>query len=62
VKGRPNGMPAWSGRIPEYQIWQIVAFVRSMNGQQPTSATASRQDTIETNPQNIQNRVNGVTK
>src|SRR5437764_6632172 len=23
VKGRPNGMPAWGGRIPEYQIWQL---------------------------------------
>lgn len=35
VKGRPNGMPSWGGRIPEYQIWQIIAFVRSMNGLQP---------------------------
>jgi cytochrome c oxidase cbb3-type subunit 3 len=31
-------MPAWGGRIPEYQIWQIMAFIQSMNGQQPTSA------------------------
>ena len=62
VKGRPNGMPAWGGRIPEYQIWQIVAFVRSMNGQEPTSATPTRADSIEPNPQNIQNRVNGATK
>ncbi len=28
VKGRPNGMPAWGGRIPEYQIWQLVGYVR----------------------------------
>jgi len=62
VKGRPNGMPSWGGRIPEYRIWQIVAYVRSMNGQQPTSATATRADTIETNPQNIVNRVSGQTK
>lgn len=62
VKGRPNGMPSWGGKIPAYQIWQIVAYVRSMNGQQPTSATASRQDTIETNPQNLVNRVSGATK
>jgi cytochrome c oxidase cbb3-type subunit III len=32
VKGRPNGMPSWGGRIPEYQIWQLVAYVRSMAG------------------------------
>jgi cytochrome c oxidase cbb3-type subunit 3 len=31
-------MPAWGGRIPEYQIWQIMAFIQSMNGKQPTSA------------------------
>ncbi|HEX4167799.1 MAG TPA: c-type cytochrome [Bryobacteraceae bacterium] len=62
VKGRPNGMPAWGGRIPAYQIWQIIAYVRSMNGQQPTSATSSRPDTIETNPQNLVNRVPGQTK
>jgi cytochrome c oxidase cbb3-type subunit III len=62
VKGRPNGMPSWGGRIPEYQMWQIIAFVRSMNGLQPRSATASRFDTIEPNPQTIQNRTTGATK
>jgi len=62
VKGRPNGMPAWGDRMPEYQIWQIVTYVRSMNGQQPTSATPTRPDTMETNPQNLRNRVGGATK
>lgn len=62
VKGRPNGMPAWGGRIPEYQIWQIVAYIRSLNGNQPRSATPSRLDTIEPNPQNIVNRTAGQTK
>ncbi len=62
VKGRPNGMPTWGGRIPEYQIWQIVAYVRSLNGQQPPSATPTRPDTLESNPQNLQNRTNGATK
>ena len=62
VKGRPNGMPSWADRIPEYQIWQIVAFVRSMNGLQPASATAARSDTIEMNPQTIQNRTAGATR
>jgi len=62
VKGRPNGMPSWGGRIPAYQIWQIIAFIRSMNGEQPRSATASRGDIIQTNPQTLVNRTNGVTK
>ena len=62
VKGRPNGMPAWGGRIPEYQIWEIVAYVRSMNGEQPRSATAARADMIQPSPQTIVNRTNGQTK
>ena len=62
VKGRPNGMPAWGGRIPEYQIWQIVTYVRSMNNLEPHSATPARTDTIEKNPTDIQNKVSGVTK
>ena len=46
VKGRPNGMPAWGGKIPEYQIWQIVAFVRSHEqaGAEGGNARARRHD------------------
>jgi cytochrome c oxidase cbb3-type subunit 3 len=62
VKGRPNGMPSWGGRIPEYQVWQLVAYVRSLNGKQPTSATPARTDNIEQNPNTIQNRTPGETK
>jgi cytochrome c oxidase cbb3-type subunit III len=32
VEGRPNGMPSWRGKIPEYQIWQIVTYVESLKG------------------------------
>jgi len=62
VKGRPNGMPTWGGRIPEYQVWQIVAYVRSMNQEQPKSATPPRTDTVELKTVNIKNKVPGVTK
>jgi cytochrome c oxidase cbb3-type subunit 3 len=62
VKGRPNGMPTWGGRIPEYQIWQIIAYVRSLNQEQPTSATPPRLDTLEQKSDNIKNKVRGVTK
>ena len=44
VEGRPNGMPAWGGRIPSYQIWQIVAYVRSLSGLTPAIAMSSRTD------------------
>lgn len=62
AKGRPNGMPTWGGRIPEYQIWQIVAYVRSMNGQQPKSATPPRADTVEQKSNNIRNKAPGVDR
>jgi len=31
VEGRPNGMPAFGGRIPEDKIWRIAAFVSSLS-------------------------------
>ena len=49
VKGRPNGMPSWGGRLPEYQIWQIVTYIRSLNKLEPRSATPTRADAIERN-------------
>src|SRR5579875_1530339 len=30
AEGRSNGMPAWGTRIPEQQIWQLVAYIKSM--------------------------------
>ncbi len=38
VDGRPNGMPAWGGKIPDPQIWQIAAYVRSMSLPQTLAA------------------------
>jgi cytochrome c oxidase cbb3-type subunit 3 len=32
VQGRPNGMPAFGTKIVSDQVWQIVAYVRSMSG------------------------------
>ena len=30
-QGRPNGMPSWSGKIPDEQIWEIAAYVKSLS-------------------------------
>lgn len=30
-QGRPNGMPSWGGKIPDGQIWQLAAFVKSLS-------------------------------
>jgi cytochrome c oxidase cbb3-type subunit III len=44
VQGRPNGMPSFGGKIPDYQVWELVAYVRSMSGQLPTDVAPSRSD------------------
>jgi cytochrome c oxidase cbb3-type subunit 3 len=31
AEGRPNGMPTWRGKIPDAQIWEIAAYVRSLS-------------------------------
>lgn len=30
-QGRPDGMPAWGGRISNNQIWMLTAYVRSLS-------------------------------
>lgn len=30
-EGRPNGMPVWGGRIPDDQIWKLVAYLQSLS-------------------------------
>ena len=30
VEGRPNGMPAWGARLPEEQIWKMMASLRTL--------------------------------
>lgn len=44
IEGRPNGMPAFGGRIPEQQVWQIVAYVESLSGDVPKDAAPARND------------------
>jgi cytochrome c oxidase cbb3-type subunit 3 len=44
LEGRPQGMPTFRGRIPDDQIRQIAAYVRSLASLTPTSATSARDD------------------
>lgn len=44
VQGRPNGMPAFGGRVPDQQVWQLVAYVQSLSGQTPQDAASGRDD------------------
>ena len=48
-EGRPNGMPAWRGRLTDDQIWQLAAYVRTSVrpgaqgcGQQPRRAMSQQ--------------------
>jgi cytochrome c oxidase cbb3-type subunit 3 len=44
VQGRPNGMPAFGGRISDEQVWQLVAYVRSMSGLVRADVRPTRSD------------------
>jgi cytochrome c oxidase cbb3-type subunit III len=44
VEGRPNGMPSFRHKIPDSQVWQIVAYVRSMSGQLRKDVAPNRSD------------------
>ena len=50
VEGRPNGMPSFGGHIPDEQVWQLVAYVRSMSGLVPQDAAPSRNDDLQARP------------
>jgi cytochrome c oxidase cbb3-type subunit III len=50
TQGRPNGMPSFGGHIPDDQVWQIVAYVRSMSGQLRKDVAPSRSDTMGSGP------------
>ena len=44
VEGRPNGMPSFRGRLTTQQVWQLVAYVRSLSGQIAKDVAPSRSD------------------
>jgi cytochrome c oxidase cbb3-type subunit 3 len=47
IEGRPNGMPSFQGRIPDFQVWQLVAYVRSLAGLAPKDAAPGRSDQMQ---------------
>jgi len=49
-EGRPNGMPSFRGKVPDAQIWQIAAYVRSMGRNVPKAAAPSRKDDLSPGP------------
>jgi cytochrome c oxidase cbb3-type subunit 3 len=44
AEGRSKGMPAWGHRIPAHQIWQLVAYIKSMGSPQEPDAPVEPAD------------------
>lgn len=49
-EGRPNGMPTFRGKIPEQQIWEIAAYVRTLSGNADKLAAPSRPEGMRSIP------------
>jgi cytochrome c oxidase cbb3-type subunit III len=41
-EGRPNGMPSFRGFLPDEQVWQVAAFVRSLSVPIPGTASDTK--------------------
>jgi cytochrome c oxidase cbb3-type subunit III len=50
VEGRPNGMPAFGGKLTDSQAWQLVAYVQSLSGQLRRDVRPSRSDDMQVHP------------
>jgi cytochrome c oxidase cbb3-type subunit 3 len=46
-QGRPEGMPAWGGRIGNDQIWMLVTYVRSLSAGKDLSTENFTGRTVE---------------
>jgi cytochrome c oxidase cbb3-type subunit 3 len=47
VEGRPNGMPSFGQKIVDGQVWQLVAYIRSMGGLAPKGVAPGRSDHLK---------------
>jgi cytochrome c oxidase cbb3-type subunit 3 len=56
LEGRPNGMPAWRGKLTEQQIWQLAAYVRTLSGQERKDAVSARADEVSNTPPQTQTK------
>jgi cytochrome c oxidase cbb3-type subunit 3 len=46
LEGRPNGMPSFRGKIPNFQVAELVAYVRSMSGLAGKVSAPGRNDSM----------------
>ncbi len=50
AQGRSKGMPAWGAKIPEDQIWQLVAYIKSMRTPQEPDPPVEPADEMVSGP------------
>jgi cytochrome c oxidase cbb3-type subunit III len=50
IAGRPMGMPSYRGKIAPVQLYQLVAYVRSLGGLVRGDAVPARDEHIQTAP------------
>jgi cytochrome c oxidase cbb3-type subunit III len=50
LQGRPNGMPSFRNKIPDYQVWQLVAYVQAMSAQVPIDVAPGRDEHMQVRP------------
>jgi cytochrome c oxidase cbb3-type subunit 3 len=61
VEGRPNGMPSFRGKIPDFQVAQLVAYVRSMSALSGHLWSPGRNDAMNvTRPESVLDPVTPV--
>jgi cytochrome c oxidase cbb3-type subunit 3 len=49
-QGRPNGMPAFRGKMTEQQIWQVASYVRALSGNVGKDVPPSRRESLSGPP------------
>ena len=54
VEGRPNGMPSFRQKIPDYQVWELAAYVKTLSSQLRKDIEPGRSDDL--NPHNSEQR------
>ncbi|MBI4696375.1 MAG: c-type cytochrome [Gammaproteobacteria bacterium] len=45
--GRPDGMPAFGGRVTDDQIWRLAAYVRAIEGRVASATAPNRDDSLQ---------------
>jgi cytochrome c oxidase cbb3-type subunit 3 len=50
IEGRPNGMPAFRGKLTQMQSWQLVSYVRALGGIVRLDAQPGRSDSLSGRP------------